>query len=456
MVMSLMPKFLIRQSYFRLVASLSGVFLVFQGLVWVLVSSIIEETLWEANVAELYSLTLELERGHLHDHGGDVLWGVGDNIDPSIRRAFMDGKREDSFLPGFVHVFELYEAVFHVEDEDLQLEDSDEEEGSLAWGEIFEFAYEGESYIGEMSSDGQTLQYVAVKIDHQRERIEAVSAGIFFTTIVTFVSLVAISYVIALSSQRKVTKIQTVLSLLSDGDLSARCDLPPNNDDLSSIARRLDDALERLEVVTEQTRLFGKNLAHDLRTPLARLRASLEGSEKRHDDLTAALTEVDRIASIIDAMMRIARLQSEVSTASVTPLRLTGFAQRLYETYEPVLPERKTLLLEVDGDWVIRADEVLLEQAIANLLQNAIVHGGDYITLFTSNGVIGISDDGPGVLEDQFDEIIKPSVRLDPSRGEDGAGLGLAFVKAVADHHGARLALERLMPRGLKCSLQFD
>ena len=127
MVMSLMPKFLIRQSYFRLVASLSGVFLVFQGLVWVLVSSIIEETLWEANIAELYSLTLELERGHLHDHGGDVLWGVGDNIDPSIRRAFMDGKCEGSFLPGFVHVFELYEAVFHVEDEDLQLEDSDEE-----------------------------------------------------------------------------------------------------------------------------------------------------------------------------------------------------------------------------------------------------------------------------------------------------------------------------------------
>jgi len=208
MVMSLMPKFLIRQSYFRLVASLSGVFLVFQGLVWVLVSSIIEETLWEANIAELYSLTLELERGHLHDHGGDVLWGVGDHIDPSIRRAFMDGKREDSFLPGFVHVFELYEAVFHVEDEDLQFEDSAEEEGSLAWGEIFEFAYEGESYIGEMSSDGQTLQYVAVKIDHQRERIEAVSAGIFFTTIITFVSLVAISYVIALSSQRKVQEIE--------------------------------------------------------------------------------------------------------------------------------------------------------------------------------------------------------------------------------------------------------
>ena len=95
----------------------------------------------------------------------------------------------------------------------------------------------------------------------------------------------------------------------------------------------------------------------------------------------------------------------------------------------------------------------MLEQAIANLLQNAIVHGGDCITLFTSNGVIGISDDGPGVPEDQFDEIIKPSVRLDPSRGEDGAGLGLAFVKAVADHHGARLAVEAVDAAGTQVLL---
>ena len=453
MVISLTPKFLIRQSYFRLAASLLGVFLVFQGLVWALVSSTIEDTFWEG---ELHALTLQLEMGQLHDHGGDVLWGVGDNIDPSIRGAFMDGKREDTFLPGFVSVLELYEAVFHVEDEDLQLEDSDEEEGSLAWGEIFEFAYEGESYIGEMSSDGQTLQYVAVNAEHQHERIEALNAAILFMTIAIFVSVMVVFYAIALSSQRKVTKIQTALDLLSDGDTGARCGLPPGNDDLSSIAQQLDRALERLEVVTEQTRLFGKNLAHDLRTPLARLRASLEGSEERHDDLTAALTEVDRIASIIDAMMRIARLQSEVSAASVKPLSLSSFAQRLYETYEQVLPERKTLLLEIDGDWVIRADEVLLEQAIANLLQNAIVHGGDFITLFTAKGVIGISDDGQGVPEDQFDEIIKPSVRLDPSRGEDGAGLGLAFVKAVADHHAARLVVEALTLRGIKFSLQFD
>ena len=100
MVMSLMPKFLIRQSYFRLVASLSGVFLVFQGLVWVLVSSIIEETLWEANIAELYSLTLELERGHLHDHGGAVLWGVRRSYRSLDSKSFHGRKKRRLLFAG--------------------------------------------------------------------------------------------------------------------------------------------------------------------------------------------------------------------------------------------------------------------------------------------------------------------------------------------------------------------
>ena len=443
--MSLTLNALFRYSYFRLVASLSVVFLVFQGLVWVLATSTLEETFWEANITELYSLTLELERGGLHAHGDDVLWGVGDDIDPLIFEAFKHSRAEqDDWMESAGNEFAM------------QALSSEDEESNYQDDELFNFTFEGKNYFGEMSLIAGKLRFVALNVDHQHRHLTNLNAGILGVTLATFLLLVAISYLMAVASQRRLAAIQRALSLLSDGDLSARCDLPPNNDDLSTISLQLDDALERLEVVTEQTRLFGRNLAHDLRTPLARLRASLEGSQKSHDDFAATLTEVDRIASIIDAMMRIARLQSEVSTASVTPLPLNSFAQRLYETYEPVLPERKTLLLETDGDWVIRADEVLLEQAIANLLQNAIIHGGDCITLFTSKGVIGISDDGPGVPEDQFAEIIKPSVRLDPSRGADGAGLGLAFVKAVADHHGARLAVEALMPCGIKFSLHFD
>ena len=450
--MSLMPRSLFSYSYFRLAASLSGIFLVFQGLVWVLVTSSLEETFLEANISELYSLTLELEKGGLHAHGGDFIWGVGDNIDPSIQRAFKEEQSGGSVLFEADHNLEIDETVFGLGDEDQDFADDDEGDGNaFEWG-LFEFVYNGQRYLGEMSSNEGTQQYVAVNIDHQHERIEALNVALLFTTIATFLIAMGISYAIAFASQRKVTKIQTALSLLSSGDMGARCDLPPSNDDVSNIAQRLDEALERLQAVTEQTKLFGKNLAHDLRTPLARLRASLEGINRDHD-VAPALAEVDRIALIVDGMMRIARLQSEANTTSLAPINLKSFAQRLHETYEPVLPERKTLVLEMDEDSVVMADEVLLEQAIANLLQNAIVYGGDCITLFGSNGAIGISDDGPGVPEDQFDEIIKPSVQLDPSRGAAGAGLGLAFVKAVADHHGGTLRLRGVSPKGFEASL---
>ena len=438
---------LLGYSFFRVAAGLSVILLVFLGLFWMLATSVLEDTFFEANVAELYSLSAELERGDLHAHGDDVLWGVGDDIDPLIYQAFQENQGE-------LHQWATDEAGDERE-QDLFDED-DPGDGDRGEVDIFEFVHHGHHYIGEMSVvDGQ-LQYVALNVDHQFERIDDLNIGLFSVAVVTFISAAVLSYLFAVASQRKLVKIQAALSQLSAGDMGARCALPPGRDDISELAQSLDRALARLEIATEQTRLFGKNLAHDLRTPLARLRAHLERVEPHSDQLVAALREVDRVASIIDAMMRIARLQVDSSTVKFAPVNLARFAQRLHETYAPVLPAHKHLVLKVMGDSSVNADEVLLEQAVTNLLQNAIVYGGDTITLFTSAGEVGISDDGPGVPEAQFEEIIKPSVRLDSSRGSDGAGLGLAFVKAVSDHHGSALMIEALQPHGLKVSMRFD
>lgn len=456
-VMFSIPKFVFRHSFFRLAAGFSAIFLIFQCLFWLLIVSSLEETFWEANVSELYALTLELERGDLHGHGEDVLWGTGVDIHPTIQGAFNEEQRKELEWVDRDDIFEVYEGFFGAKERSQEVEGGGEGQDDLSEWEIFEFTYEGSNYFGTMRADHEEWQYVALNIDHQLERVESLNAGMFYTVAATFFLAIVISYFIARSSQRKISKIQTALSMFAEGDLNARCNLSAVDDDISSIGRSLDGAFVRLQVVTEQTRLLGRNIAHDLRTPLARLRATLEGMNTTSSDKQSlALNEVDRIASIIDAMMRIARLQGETNMATFRHIDLKSFAQRLYETYAPILPPEKALVLDIHGEISIQADEVLLEQAIANLLQNAIVYGGDSITLFTSNRAIGISDDGPGVPEDQFDEIIKPSVRLDPCRGEDGAGLGLAFVKAVADHHDARLVIEALTPRGLKFSLQFD
>ena len=97
----------------------------------------------------------------------------------------------------------------------------------------------------------------------------------------------------------------------------------------------------------------------------------------------------------------------------------------------------------------------MLVQAMANLIQNALVHGGEEITLFARHRTIGVADNGPGVDPAQYQEIVKPMVRLDAARASEGTGLGLALVRAVADRHGAELVLSEHGARGLCVTLKF-
>jgi signal transduction histidine kinase len=117
-------------------------------------------------------------------------------------------------------------------------------------------------------------------------------------------------------------------------------------------------------------------------------------------------------------------------------------------------------VLENKSTGYVTADRQMLIQAVANLIQNAIVHGGDEITLFAQTDrsieVLGVFDNGKGVPADQYDEIIKPMVRLDTARKTDGTGLGLALVRAVADRHGAQLQLSENKPSGLWATMKFS
>jgi signal transduction histidine kinase len=97
----------------------------------------------------------------------------------------------------------------------------------------------------------------------------------------------------------------------------------------------------------------------------------------------------------------------------------------------------------------------MLVQALANLIQNALVHGGEQITVFVDGYSLGVADNGAGVEPAEFSKIIEPMVRLDAARGTPGSGLGLALVKAVADRHGAKLNLAMHNPHGLRVTLNF-
>jgi signal transduction histidine kinase len=296
---------------------------------------------------------------------------------------------------------------------------------------------------------------IALPIEDSDNTLELLGGVLWITTgLVVFFTL-AIGLAAGIWARRRVVRINHTLDRLASGDLTARTGVERSGDDLDDLARQLDGTAKQLEQLVAQTRNLSASLAHDLRTPLARLRAQLEMlplSEERG----IAMEEAQRLSAIFDTIMRVARIEAGHGKEGFAPVDLAELMEELGETFEPVADmQDKQLKVLVDTKAREFADRGMLVQALANLIQNALVHGGPEITLFAHGREIGVSDNGAGVDPDQFSEIIKPMVRLDAARESEGTGLGLALVRAVADRHGAELNLSRNDPQGLRVSLKF-
>jgi len=307
-----------------------------------------------------------------------------------------------------------------------------------------------------VSEDSEGVPVViAVPLEDSAEAQEVIANILWATAAVVVIATLAIGLWAGLLSQRRLKRINTTLGRLAAGDLTARTDSSRSKDDLDDIAQNLDQTAAELERLVTQTRHLSASIAHDLRTPLARLRAQLEmlpdGEER-----AAALEEATRLSGIFDTIMRVARIEAGQGRDGFEAVSLEEIAQDLAETFGPVVEdESKSLILDFAAPATIQADRGMLVQAVANLIQNALVHGGDQITIIAHGAALGVADDGNGVSPDQFSEIIKPMVRLDAARSTQGSGLGLALVRAVADRHGATLELSVAKPQGLQVMIKF-
>jgi len=303
-------------------------------------------------------------------------------------------------------------------------------------------------------SEGTPIM-VAVPLEESAQAQELI-AGILWTTAAFVILLtLAIGIGAGVLAQRRLLRIDDTLGLLAAGDLSARTGQTRSKDDLDDIARQLDTTASELERLVTQTRHLSASIAHDLRTPLARLRAQLEMLPEG-EERGAALEEATRLSGIFDTIMRVARIEAAQGRDGFESVPLKELGEELVEIFGPVVEdEGKQLLVDVTSPATVQADRQMLVQAMANLIQNALVHGGEEITLLVHGNALGVTDNGPGVDPNQFEEIIKPMVRLEASRTTDGSGLGLALVRAVADRHGAQLELAQNTPQGLKVILNF-
>ncbi|MFM0011221.1 ATP-binding response regulator [Paraburkholderia sediminicola] len=214
-------------------------------------------------------------------------------------------------------------------------------------------------------------------------------------------------------------------------------------------------AEEALIEVINGVRNVSNAIAHDLRTPLTELRSRLEvltitvrrqGNDQCLPDLEVALTDVDRVISIFNALLRLAEIDAGVRRSGFIPNDLETIVSDAVEFYQPVAELRRvTLSLRVSGDLMANSDPLLLAQAIGNLIDNALKFardGGEISVDATRHDdmiAISVADDGPGIPDAEKSKVIERFYRGDASRGTPGVGLGLALVKAVATLHRGSL-----------------
>lgn len=311
------------------------------------------------------------------------------------------------------------------------------------------------------------LLLVGTSLENREDYLEvlinifAVSGG------VTLVVMFVIGGVLGWRAQRRISVISEVLDRVAAGDLTARVGDRAGRDDFGRLARSLDDTTARLDILMRQTRNLTTNIAHDLKTPLTRLRAELEGLGEVTSDSAAvdnALAQTDEVISIFEALLRMAKLESGDLRKQFATLDLASVAEDVAEIYRAVVEDSgHSFRFHVAETAKVQGDRRLIIQALANLIENSLKHtpAGTEIGLEVHGSTVVFTDTGPGIPADLREHVFEPMFRLEESRTTPGAGLGLALFQAIARLHQADVVLtdnpvSGTSARGLRIELRFS
>ena len=278
---------------------------------------------------------------------------------------------------------------------------------------------------------------------------------------IMFAGALAIWFFVGRRALKRFDHMSEASKKILAGDLAQRLPVNGSGDEFDRLSLSLNAMLGRIERLNEGLRQVSDNIAHDLKTPLTRLRnraeAALadEGGDAHREALEQMIADSDQLIRTFNALLMISRVEAGSSTAQMSDVDLSGLAADAAELYEPVAEEQGVkLTARIAPGVTIRGNRELLAQALSNLIDNAVKYVGGApapeiaVTLTRGGGEVRLAviDNGTGIPADRREDVVKRFVRLDESRSKPGTGLGLSLVQAVAALHGGRLELADATP----------
>ena len=275
----------------------------------------------------------------------------------------------------------------------------------------------------------------------------------------------------ALRVLKRVDAMNATTKRIMRGDFTGRLPVGGTGDELDRLAQNLNAMLDRIAELMAGLREVSDNIAHDLRTPLTRLRNRAEDAlrsdlapQRSREALDTIIAEADGLINVFNALLMIARAEAGSGREAMTECDAGSVLRDVVELYEPVAEDGQARIENaIDAGLMVRASRELLGQALANLIDNALKYGapGQVNAIVTVTGRrngdhvdLCVADRGSGIAATDQDRVLERFVRLEDARSQPGSGLGLSLASAIAHLHGGQLRLEDNMP-GLRVVLSL-
>ena len=434
-----------RSTPFRLAVAYALLFVTSSFLVYAVTYEILRRELYatlDASVAESYSVMQATYSPGRVDNLVRAMETFS-NLEKGDLSVFYLGTPDGKRLAGNAAIFKPVVGVQTVTGQELGL--STEDSFRVVTGTI----------------DGKPLL-----IGQSLEATEAL-AGIVFSsfawmTLATSLLAIAVGIFLARRAQSRIRNIARTMNDISEGHFTKRVEISGRGDDIDAISGQINAALDRLSDLMAGMKQVSADIAHDLKTPLNRLKVILEDAAIREesgqpvgDQLQEALAESDRINGTFQALLRISQIEAGARKSRFVDLDMKQILENVAEIFSSVAEDNEQTIVFAAkgiGAFPIEGDKELLTQLAVNLIENAINHcpAGTHIVVSLErrgeNYAAIVADNGPGIDETEREKVFRRLYRLDKSRNSPGHGLGLSMVKAIADLHGLTVKIEDNQP----------